>query len=158
MKTILLLGSNLQNPLQQLDTAKLNISKQVTILRESSIYKTAAWGNTNQDDFYNQALEIESDIQPEELMMKFIEIEEEMGRRRIDKWEPRIIDIDIIAIDDLVLNTENLVVPHPHLHNRMFVLTPMQEIWNDWEHPLLNKNINQLLIDCEDKLPVIKFS
>lgn len=158
MKTILLLGSNLQNPLQQLDTAKLNISKHVTILRESSIYKTAAWGNTNQDDFYNQALEIESDIQPEELMLKFIEIEELMGRRRIDKWEPRIIDIDIIAIDDLVLNTEKLVVPHPHLQNRMFVLIPMQEIWNNWEHPILNKNINELLISCEDKLPVIKFS
>lgn len=158
MKTILLLGSNLQNPLQQLETAKLNISKLVTFLRESSIYKTAAWGNTNQDDFYNQALEIESVFPPEELMLKLIEIEESMGRRRVDKWEPRIIDIDIIAIDSLVINTESLVVPHPHLQNRMFVLIPMQEIWNDWVHPVLGENINSLLSTCEDILPVIKIS
>lgn len=156
MKTILLLGSNLENPILQLETAILKISQIVSSYRVSSIYKTAAWGNTNQADFYNQAMEIESDYSASELLEKLLQIEQTMGRQRIHKWEPRIIDIDIIAIENLIVNTETLQVPHPHMQNRLFVLIPMQELNNTWHHPILEKSISELISECKDELAVHK--
>jgi 2-amino-4-hydroxy-6-hydroxymethyldihydropteridine diphosphokinase len=158
MKTILLLGSNLENPILQLETAIFKISQIVPSYRASSIYKTAAWGNTNQADFYNQALEIECDFSPEELLKNILEIELSMGRQRIDKWEPRIIDIDIIAMENLVVETSPLQVPHPHMQNRLFVLIPMQELNNTWFHPIIGKSINELILECKDELSVDKIS
>ncbi len=158
MKTILLLGSNLESPIIQLETAISKISEFVSSYRISSIYKTAAWGNTNQSDFYNQAVEIECELSPESLLEKLINIELSMGRQRISKWEPRIIDIDIIAIGSLVVDTDNLQVPHPHMQNRMFVLIPMQELTEFWVHPILMKNMKELIDECDDKLAVHKIS
>lgn len=158
MKTILLLGSNLENPILQLETAISKISEFVSSYRTSSIYKTAAWGNTNQSDFYNQAVEIECDLSPLSLLKKLINIELSMGRQRIHKWEPRIIDIDIIAIEDLVIDTDDLKVPHPHMQNRMFVLIPMQELSEFWVHPILMKNMKELINECNDELAVHKIS
>lgn len=156
MKAILLLGSNLNNPLEQLNTSITHISKLCTQLRSSAVYITAAWGNTDQADFYNQALEIEFEISPSELMNKLIEIELLMGRERINKWEPRIIDIDIIAIDELVINEDHLTVPHPFMQDRLFVLIPFKELNSEWIHPVLNKNIEELIRACNDKLEVSK--
>lgn len=158
MKTILLLGSNLENPILQLETAIFKISQIVPSYRASSIYKTAAWGNTNQADFYNQALEIESDFSPEELLKNILAIELSMGRKRIDKWEPRIIDIDIIAMENSVVETTTLQVPHPHMQNRLFVLIPMQELNSTWFHPIIGKSINELILECKDELSVDKIS
>lgn len=156
MKTILLLGSNLENPILQLETAILKISQIVSSYRVSSIYKTAAWGNTDQADFFNQAMEIESDYSASELLEKLLQIEQSMGRQRIHKWEPRIIDIDIIAMENLIVNTETLQVPHPHMQNRLFVLIPMQELNHAWHHPILDKSINELISECKDELAVHK--
>lgn len=156
MKTILLLGSNLENPILQLETAILKISQIVSSYRVSSIYKTAAWGNTDQADFFNQAMEIESDYSASELLEKLLQIEQSMGRQRIHKWEPRIIDIDIIAMENLIVNTETLQVPHPHMQNRLFVLIPMDELNDTWHHPILDKSINELISECKDELAVHK--
>ncbi len=156
MKTILLLGSNLENPQLQLIKAKKELARIAILIKESSVYKTAAWGNTNQSDFYNQALLVEHEMEPIDFMKNIIEIEEGMGRKRIQKWEARIIDIDIIAMEQNIINSETLTVPHPHLQDRKFVLVPINEIAPDWEHPIFQKNIAQLVVECTDDLEVIK--
>jgi 2-amino-4-hydroxy-6-hydroxymethyldihydropteridine diphosphokinase len=156
MKAILLLGSNLNRPMQQLENAVKHIGAEFQLLAQSSVYITAAWGNTEQADFYNQAIEIEFNLAPSVLMQKLIEIELLMGRKRINKWEPRIIDIDIIAIENLIVVEENIVVPHPHMQDRLFVLIPFKELNNKWVHPILNLEINALIENCSDKLEVRK--
>lgn len=158
MKAILLLGSNQQNPRAQLTKALQNLEELGTILRYSSVYITAAWGNTEQDDFYNQAVEIELFEDPSVLMKKIIAIEERMGRKRNIKWEPRIIDIDVISIDNQILSLDDLKVPHPHMHERMFVLKPLFEIQAQWVHPILKQSITELIAHCEDKLEVRKLN
>lgn len=158
MKAILLLGSNQQNPRAQLTKALQNLEELGTILRYSSVYITAAWGNTEQDDFYNQAVEIELFEDPSVLMKKIIAIEERMGRKRNIKWEPRIIDIDVISVDDQILSLDDLKVPHPHMHERMFVLKPLFEIKAQWVHPILKQSITELIAHCEDKLVVRKLN
>jgi 2-amino-4-hydroxy-6-hydroxymethyldihydropteridine diphosphokinase len=154
MKAILLLGSNLDNPLIQLRIATKQLSAFVNVLRCSSVYVTAAWGKTDQADFYNQALEIEFEASPSVLMKKIIEIERLMGRERINKWEPRIIDIDIICIEDLIIRDELLSIPHPYMQDRMFVLKPFEELTDAWEHPVLKLNVKELILKCTDKLQV----
>ena len=156
MKTILLLGSNLENPLKQLEIAISKISAEVGECKLSSIYRTAAWGNREQNDFYNQGVEVHTELNPSDLLKKLIEIELSMGRTRKHKWEPRIIDIDIISMDDTVVNTEELQIPHPHMANRKFVLIPMYELDNHWVHPISLKDIKTLLEECEDELEVHK--
>ncbi len=89
-------------------------------------------------------------------MNKIIAIEEKMGRKRAIKWEPRIIDIDIISIDDQIIKLDDLKVPHPHMHERMFVLQPYHELQPNWIHPELNKSITELIMNCDDKLEVRK--
>ena len=156
MKTILLLGSNLENPLQQLELAISKISTEIGACKLSSIYRTAAWGNTDQNDFYNQAVEVDTDLAPEELLQKLINIELAMGRTRIHKWEPRIIDIDIITMEGTVVDTDDLQIPHPHMSKRNFVLIPMFELEKDWIHPVFQKSIKTLIEECEDELEVHK--
>ncbi len=158
MKAILLLGSNQQEPLTQLSIANKHLQTIGQILKQSSVYITAAWGKTDQADFYNQALQIELEWSPSELMKKIIEIEQAMGRERMHKWEPRIIDIDIICIDELIIDEDDLKVPHPYMQDRMFVLKPMEEIAPKWEHPILNKTISELIEQSSDKLEVRKLS
>ncbi len=158
MKAILLLGSNLENPLTQLNTAIERLSELGNVRGSSSVYITAAWGKTDQADFYNQAVEIEFEMSPSVLMKKIIEIEQLMGRERINKWEPRIIDIDIIYIEDLIIEDELLNVPHPHMQDRMFVLQPIAELNNAWQHPILKMNVIELIQNCNDKLEVRKLT
>ncbi len=157
MIAYLITGSNigdrklhLQNAIEQI---KLYCGK---ILRTSAIYETAAWGNENQDSFYNQVLEIETEMQPEALLSKILAIEKDLGRIRNKKYDPRIIDIDILFIDDLIINNENLKVPHPHIAKRKFVLTPLNELIPEFVHPVLQKKIAVLLRECSDALNVQK--
>jgi len=150
MKTILLLGSNLENPILQLETAISKIAELSSSYKLSSIYKTAAWGNTDQNDFYNQAMEIDTTLAPEDLLAKLIAIEIAMGRKRIHKWEPRIIDIDIIAMENTIVNTPDLQIPHPYMQDRMFVLVPFAELNKNWIHPVKKKSIEILIDECSD--------
>ena len=153
----ILLGSNLGDRQENLDRARQEISRSVgEIITTSSIYKTAAWGNTLQPDFYNQVIEIRSAHNPANLISSTQLIEQKMGRIREEKWGPRIIDIDILFYGDTIISIENLTIPHPEISNRRFTLLPLAEIASHFAHPVFKKSVLQLLEDCKDNLPVEK--
>lgn len=154
-KIYLITGGNIDNRKQSLDQAALLISAQIgKIIRKSKIYETDPWGITEQNSFYNQVLIVESNYSAEEVMQKILGIEEEMGRVRTIKNAARIIDIDILFFNDEIINKRNLVVPHPLINNRLFVLIPLNELAPDLIHPVFKKSIKDLLVRCEDKLKV----
>lgn len=119
--------------------------------KKSQFLNTAPYGYTEQDDFVNACIEIKTLASSEELLEKLLEIEKEMGRVRLIKWGPRIIDLDIIFFNDEVLDEENLIVPHPYMHLRTFVLEPMQEIAANYVHPILRKTVTMLLNELKEK-------
>lgn len=148
----LLLGSNMGDRLHHLNEAREKIGD---VLAGSSVYATAAWGNKNQADFYNQVVEVGSKLDAVQLLEKIQQVELSMGRKRIEKWGPRIIDIDILLFRNEVVNTKQLTIPHPEIQNRRFTLVPLRELTN-LVHPVLNKTIDQLLQECKDPLPVTR--
>lgn len=149
----MLLGSNEGIPLQNLSLAADRIAGQAgPIIARSAIYRTAPWGKSDQPDFYNQALEITSSMTPRALLKTLLEIECEMGRVRLERWGPRIIDIDILLFGDLILNEPDLVVPHPGLPFRRFALLPLADLAPDFIHPALKKSVRQLLDESPDTL------
>jgi 2-amino-4-hydroxy-6-hydroxymethyldihydropteridine diphosphokinase len=155
----LLIGGNLGNRPAYLQEA-IGLIEQFcgNIVHSSSIYETAAWGVTDQPSFYNQALAVQTSLQPEALMQQLLAIEEKMGRKRTVKMGPRIIDLDILLIDGLVISSGLLTLPHPALPFRRFALLPLNEIAPAVIHPVLQKTISQLLDECADELDVQKKS
>src|SRR5690349_1456128 len=122
----ILLGSNLGDRKSNLSHARQEISRSIgEIVTASSIYKTAAWGNTEQPAFYNQVIEVSSMLTPEKMLSGILEIEKKAGRVRETKWGPRTIDIDILFYGDIVLSTETLTIPHPRIPDRRFTLLPL---------------------------------
>lgn len=118
--------------------------KGIVIKKVSSMYETKPWGLEEQPDFINMAVEAKTRLSPEELLRALKDIEKEMGRKDTVRWGPRIIDLDILFYDDIVINMGHLQIPHPLLHKRDFVLLPLSEIAPDKVHPVLKKNIRQL--------------
>jgi 2-amino-4-hydroxy-6-hydroxymethyldihydropteridine diphosphokinase len=156
-KAYLLTGGNLGNRLNNLiDADKLIEQYCGKIAQRSSVYKTAAWGFTDQPDFYNQALEIETKLSPKELIQQLLKIERQMGRKRDVKLGPRTIDIDILLFNNKIIQQPRLTIPHPRLQERRFALTPLAEIAPGIMHPVLHKTIQQLLSECTDTLDVHK--
>lgn len=157
MLTLLSTGSNQGNSLQILQMANFLIEQRVgSIIKQSSIYKTAAWGKTDQPDFYNQALAVETPFTPKMLVQKLQNIEKSLGRQRKVKWGPRLIDIDIIFFDQYVIKSEELIIPHPEMQNRNFVLFPLAEIAPNFKHPLLKKSLKTLVEETTDELKAVK--
>ncbi len=156
----LILGSNLGDKGDNLNQAATLISEKAgTIKKKSEIYVTAAWGNTNQPDFLNQAFLIETHLSAPELLDTLLMIEQELGRvRNTTKWAERTIDIDILFYNSDIIDSTNLKVPHPFMQERMFVLVPLAEIASSFVHPKLKKNVGQMLSDCTDSLETAKFS
>ena len=153
----LLLGANQGEKLQNLRKAKQEISLQAgAIVKVSSLYQTAAWGKNDQDDFYNEVVEIQTPLNPQQLLSTILQIEKSLGRLRIEKWGARIIDIDILFYGEEIVNEANLKIPHPAIADRRFALTPLSEITPDFVHPILNKTISTLLAECTDTLPVVR--
>lgn len=152
----LLLGSNLGNRqlfLQQADDA---IAQRVgNIIKRSSVYQTQSWGKTNEPDYLNQVLQVQTALPPREVLQCILAIEQTMGRERAEKWGSRTIDIDILFYGDEIVNQADLIIPHPHLHQRKFVLEPLAEIAPGYIHPVLNKSILQIN-NFEDTLIVKK--
>jgi 2-amino-4-hydroxy-6-hydroxymethyldihydropteridine diphosphokinase len=156
-KTSLLLGSNMGNSIEILSTAIEQIEEKIgSVLLGSDLYATAAWGNTSQPDFLNQVIEVATPLDAAETLEIILSIEKNMGRIRTIKNAPRIIDIDILFFNNEIINRSNLIVPHPEIQNRRFVLTPLNEIAPQMIHPVLNKTIEQLLSICPDQLAVKK--
>jgi len=156
-KTYLLLGSNIGDSTTHFKNAKKHLTKKIgTIIRSSSIYSTSAWGNKNQADFLNQIIILDNKLDPQQTIQTILEIEVEMGRTRMKKNEPRVIDIDILFYNKLIINTKKLTVPHPLMQERNFVMTPLNELSPNFIHPVLKKKIHQLYLTCKDKLAVHK--
>ena len=157
-RTYLLLGSNLGDSKTQLLHAIRAIQKKVgKVIRRSSLYTTAAWGNTKQPDFLNQVIIVETRLEAEPLMQTILSIEHEMGRKRTVKNAPRIIDIDILFYNKEIIDQPDLAIPHPQIQNRRFVLVPLNELSPNLLHPVLKRSVHQLLIHCSDPLDVKKF-
>lgn len=153
----LLLGSNLGDRLENITRARQEISRHVgPIITTSSLYKTAAWGKTEQPDFYNQVLELTTILSPYALLNKILEIEKHVGRVRNERWGPRIMDIDILFYGDMIVSTEYLTIPHPEIQNRKFTLLPLAEIARNLIHPKIKKTIQEILLESDDTLPVEK--
>ena len=155
----LLIGGNMGNRFNNLQQAiELISAKCGTVTNQSSIYETAAWGLTDQPDFLNQVLILQTKLEPDNLMRQLLLIEEKMGRKRTIKMGPRIIDLDILLIDDIIMDSELLVLPHPALPKRKFALLPLAEVAPELFHPVEKKPVSQLLKDCTDNLDVQKIT
>ena len=149
---VLLLGSNMQHPAAQLERAITYIRSRIgTIENSSDIYQTAAWGLTEQDDFLNQVLIVSTALSPQECMQLILDIEHAMGRIRTTRNAPRIIDIDILLYDSIVLREDGLTIPHPLMQERRFVLQPLADLMPGYIHPVFHTSIARMLATCSDK-------
>ncbi|MEO8820246.1 MAG: 2-amino-4-hydroxy-6-hydroxymethyldihydropteridine diphosphokinase [Ginsengibacter sp.] len=158
-KLFLITGGNVGDRKKSLETAASLIQERAgKIINRSKIYETEAWGITNQPDFYNQVLIVKSKFSAREVLDMILKIEEEMGRRRTVKNAARIIDIDILFFNDDIVNEQNLIIPHPEIGNRRFVLMPLTEIASQMIHPVLKKTMKELLSLSKDQLNVIPIS
>jgi 2-amino-4-hydroxy-6-hydroxymethyldihydropteridine diphosphokinase len=156
-KAILILGSNIGDKKSYLNMAITEIRKRIgDIVNISSTYQSDAWGKEDQDCFYNQVLIVKTKHSSSALLDKILEIENEIGRIRHEKWGSRIIDIDILFYNDEIINKVDLIIPHPLMQDRKFVLMPLSELCPDLIHPQLKLKIKDILNSCFDKLVVVK--
>jgi 2-amino-4-hydroxy-6-hydroxymethyldihydropteridine diphosphokinase len=140
------IGSNLGDREENCAHAiKLLKENGITVKKQSSMHETEPWGVKDQPKFINMAVEVETDKKPEELLRVLKEIEKEIGRTETTKWGPRVIDLDILFYDDLILKTPVLEIPHPLLQERDFVLKPLSEIAPDKKHPVSGKTVKEML-------------
>ena len=154
----LLTGSNQGKSYEQLCNA-LNALRCVgDTLRVSPVYESPSWGFDHPTPFLNQAIELDTQLEPEDLLLKLLEIEKALGRTRSSQgYEARSIDIDILFYDKLIYESDTLIIPHPRLHLRRFALKPMSNIAGELIHPSLNKSIYDLLADCTDDSQVLEY-
>jgi 2-amino-4-hydroxy-6-hydroxymethyldihydropteridine diphosphokinase len=142
------IGSNLGNRQYHcLKAIELIERSGQKISKISSLYETEPWGVRKQPAFINMAVEIETGLPPRELLILCKRIEKRMGRKKTVRWGPRVIDLDILLYDDLAVKDDDIVIPHPLMHRRAFVLEPLSEIAPEKVHPLLKKKITDLLLE-----------
>ncbi len=158
-QVVLSLGGNIGNVRNSINTAiHLIRNKLGDVTLISSNYTTKAWGLENQPDFLNKVVAVQTNLSPNEVLSVCLQIEKELGRDRNNqkKWAERVLDIDVLFYEDEIINSNDLVIPHPYLHKRNFVLYPLAEILPYFVHPILRKTVLELKKDCVDKLQVIK--
>lgn len=151
-QVILSIGSNQGDRLEAIKHCIALIHQEIgTVIQVSKVYETAAWG-FDSDAFYNCALVLHSHLSAFEVLQKALAIEQKLGRIRNNEngYQSRIIDIDMIAFDEVIIDSEILTVPHPLMQNRKFVLLPFQDLAVNWTHPVLRKSISELVALCED--------
>ena len=158
-KAYILLGGNLGDRTgNQRKAAGMLSGKDIKIIARSSLYETEPWGFEHDIYFLNRVLKIDTLLKPVELLERILRIEKNMGREKTDNlYSSRIIDIDILFYDDKIIKTDQLIIPHPKIHERMFALVPMAEIDPEYIHPVLKKSINTLMDECNDNKQVRKF-
>ena len=151
MRAVLLLGTNLNDRVQNLNLACKQIIERIGMIEsESRIYITTAWGNTKQPDFLNKILVVKTALSPQKLLQELLEIEKQMGRVRTIKWAPRLIDLDILYFGDMIVHESGLTIPHPFIQDRRFALIPLVEVIPDYIHPVLHITNAELLAKTSD--------
>lgn len=155
-KATLLLGSNLGKREDALGKAVQLIEERAgAVILKSHVYDTSPWGKTDQPSFLNIVIVVGTLLDADQLLKELLLIETEMGRKRDNtKWEPRLIDIDILFFNEEVIDKPQLQVPHPLLKERRFALVPLNEIIPAFVHPVLKLTIEELLIACNDRQEV----
>ncbi len=144
-QTAIALGSNIGDRLGTMRQAVMLLEERsLRISASSDVFETPPWGMENQPRFLNACVLAETDILPRALLELLLNIESDLGRIRRYKWGPREIDLDLLFYDDQVFNESGLVLPHPQMHRRAFVLVPLVQIAPDWSHPVLGKSIREL--------------
>jgi len=149
-EVVLLLGGNLGERQSFMQRAENELEKKFSIVKKSVMYESAAWSGDSEGDYLNRAMIIATDKEPSAILSEIQEIEDLLERKRDKRWGDRTMDIDIIYIDELVIETETLTVPHPLIQDRKFVLLPVCELMPAFVHPVLGKTNAQLLEGCED--------
>jgi 2-amino-4-hydroxy-6-hydroxymethyldihydropteridine diphosphokinase len=158
-RVYILTGGNIGDTRGYLRLAVEYIQQMVgEVIQQSSLYCTAAWGKVDQADFINQVLVVETSLSAPACMESLLFIEEKMGRKRLEKYGPRIIDLDILLFDQEIHDTSLVQIPHPALPKRRFALTPLAEIAGELMHPITLKTITEMLVLCPDSSPVYKMS
>lgn len=146
------IGGNQGNRLLNIKKAIHLISEELgEVYKQSSVYETPPWGFQSEQNFFNQILLVSTSLSATEVLAKTLQIEKSLGRVRAkEQYSSRTMDIDILFFNNEIINTKELIVPHPRLHLRRFVLEPMFELNKDFKHPILNKTMEELLNECED--------
>lgn len=158
-KVYLLLGGNLGDRKILIADAVIELGLQIgEVVLESSLYETKAWGNQQQPDFLNKAVAINTNLNAFEVLAIIQNIEIKLGRKRAEHWSARTMDIDVLFYDNEIIDTPNLIIPHPLINMRKFVLTPLVEIIPNFIHPGLKKSVKELYLICEDELEVSKLN
>ncbi len=151
-------GSNIGDRLSYIQNAINSLSEveEIALKQISSLYKTAPVGYETQADFLNGIVAINTCLAPHNLLYTLKDIETTVGRQHCTRWGPREIDMDVLIYGDLILRTPDLVIPHPEMHLRRFVLAPLAEIAPDLVHPVFKESIQTLLSRLEDDKSVVK--
>lgn len=152
----LALGSNLGNRLANLKNAVSNLPPQMEVKKKSLVYETPPWGHADQPHFLNQVVMVHTYMEPENLLSHIKRLEIVLGREPSFENGPRVIDIDILFYDDVIIDSPPLIIPHPRLHQRGFVLVPLNEVEPELVHPVLGKSIGDLLLDVE-RLNIVEY-
>ncbi|NPA36359.1 MAG: 2-amino-4-hydroxy-6-hydroxymethyldihydropteridine diphosphokinase [Chlorobi bacterium] len=152
-RLILLLGGNEGDTKKILSHAQNMLNDEIGPVQEiSSLYESEPWGFKARQNFINQVIEIDCSLEPDEILKKTQQIEKKLGRtlKSTNGYSSRIIDIDILFYNNISHDTQELKIPHPQLHKRLFTLLPLSEKWNDLIHPVIKKEVGQLLTECDD--------
>jgi 2-amino-4-hydroxy-6-hydroxymethyldihydropteridine diphosphokinase len=151
------LGGNKGDREDLLEKAVLELEEAGKFMGKSSIYETEAWGGVAKGAFLNQVVQLETNLNPEQLLALIQKIEFKLGRKRDEHWGDRTMDIDILYFDQCVISNSLLQIPHPFIAQRRFVLVPLVEILPEFIHPILEKNHLKLLEECKDETKVYIF-
>ncbi|RMG72966.1 MAG: 2-amino-4-hydroxy-6-hydroxymethyldihydropteridine diphosphokinase [Nitrospirae bacterium] len=145
-------GSNLGDRRNNCQSAVRQLKHNgIEVIKVSPVYETEPWGVKEQPPFLNLAIHCRTSLPPEELLRRLKDIEKQLGRESTYHWGPRTIDLDILFYGDRIVNQKELVIPHPHIAQRLFVLKPLSDIAPFLIHPVLNRTILELLQEFKDK-------